>query len=102
MLPDKYSGLLIGSQPCAQFLIRGGLSGRVQGLLLITCAVLQDNFVLPAAYGDIILAVRYAVGKEARRTALIQTQDGKFTVAAHKSIQCCAIRVPDKGIGQIR
>ena len=93
--------LLVGGQPCAQFLIRGGLSGRVQGLLLIACAVLQNDFVLPAAYGDIILAVRYAAGKEARRTALIQTQDGKFTVAAHKSIQYCAIRVPDKGIGQI-
>ena len=63
--------------------------------------MLQNNFVLPATYGDIILAVRYAVGKEARRTALIQTQNGKFTVAAHKCIQCCAIRVPDKGIGQI-
>ena len=41
--------LLVGGQPCAQFLIRGGLSGRVQGLLLIACAVLQNDFVLPAA-----------------------------------------------------
>ena len=94
--------LLVSGQPCAQLLIRGGLSGRVQGLLLIACAVLQNDFVLPAAYGEIVLAVRYAAGKEARRTALIQTKSGIFVIAAHKCIQCCAIRVPDIGIGQIR
>ena len=41
--------LFVGGQPCAQLLIRGSLSGRVQGLLLIASAVLQNDFVLPAA-----------------------------------------------------
>ena len=63
--------------------------------------MLQNDFVLPAAYGEIVLAVRYAADKEARRTALIQTQYGIFVIAAYKCIQCCAIRVPDIGIGQI-
>ena len=45
-----------------------GPYGRVQGLLQITSTVLQNDFVLPAAYGEIVLAVRYAADKEARRT----------------------------------